>query len=58
MFDSAAPWTIAHQLLLPLPVEFSRQEYGSGVPFPSAGDLSDPAHEPNPKMLGEKGWKR
>jgi len=31
MFDSAAPWTIAHQLLLPLPVEFSRQEYWSGA---------------------------
>ena len=27
---------------LPLSMEFSRQEYWSGVPFPSPGDLSDP----------------
>ena len=32
-----APWTLAHQT--PLPVEFSRQEYWSGLPFPSPGDL-------------------
>ena len=33
----AAPWTVAHQV--PLPREFSRQEYWSGVPFPTPGDL-------------------
>ena len=34
------PWTIAHQA--PLSMEFSRQEYWSGLPFPSLGDLLDP----------------
>ena len=34
---SAAPWTVAHQVLLS--VEFSRQEYYSGLPFPIPGDL-------------------
>ena len=29
----------------PLPVEFSGREYWSGLPFPSPGDLSDPAVE-------------
>ena len=27
-------------------MEFSRQEYWSGLPFPSAGDLPDPGIEP------------
>ena len=31
---------IAHQP--PLSMEFSRQEYWSGLPFPSSGDLPDP----------------
>ena len=30
------PWTVALQA--PLSMEFSRQEYGSGLPFPSPGD--------------------
>jgi len=34
------PWTGACQA--PLSVEFSRQEYWSGLPFPSPGDLPDP----------------
>ena len=34
------PWTVAHQALLS--VEFSRQEYWSGLPFPSPGDLLNP----------------
>ena len=34
---SAAPWTIACQALLSM--EFSRQEYWSGLPFPFPGDL-------------------
>ena len=34
------PWTIAHQA--PLSMEFSRQEYWSGLPFPAVGDLLDP----------------
>ena len=33
-------WAVAHQI--PLPMEFSRQEYWSGVPFPPPGDLPDP----------------
>ena len=31
------PWTVARQA--PLSLEFSRQEYWSGLPFPSPGDL-------------------
>ena len=39
----AAPWTVAHQA--PLSMRFSRQEYWSGLPFPSPGDLPDPGME-------------
>ena len=38
------PWTIAHQA--PLSMGFSRQEYWSGLPGPSPGDLPDPGIEP------------
>ena len=38
------PWTIVHQA--PLSVGFSKQEYWSGLPFPSPGDLPDPGIEP------------
>ena len=38
------PWTVTHQA--PPPMEFSRQEYWSGLPFPSPRDLSDPGIEP------------
>ena len=34
------PWTVTHQA--PLCMGFFRQEYWSGLPFPSPGDLSDP----------------
>ena len=44
MSDSATPWTVAHKA--PLSMGFSRQEYWSGVPFPSPGDLPDPGFEP------------
>ena len=44
MSNSATPWTVACQV--PLCMEFSRQEYWSGLPFPSPGDLSDPGIEP------------
>ena len=40
----ATPWTVAHQA--PSSMEFSRQEYWSGLPFPSPGDLLDPGIEP------------
>ena len=36
----AIPWTVAHQT--PLSMEFSRQEYWSGLPFTPPGDLPDP----------------
>ena len=35
----------------PLSMEFSRQEYWSGLPFPSPGDLSDPRIEPRSPAL-------
>ena len=38
------PWTIAYQA--PLSIGFSRQEYWSGLPFPSPADLPDPGIEP------------
>ena len=38
------PWTIAHQA--PLSMGFSRQEYWSGLPFPSPGDLPNSGIEP------------
>ena len=34
------PWTVAHQASLSM--EFSRQEYWSGLPFPSPGDRPHP----------------
>ena len=41
----ASPWTVAYQG--PLSMEFSRQEYWSGLPFPSPGDIPDPGIEPH-----------
>ena len=40
---SAIPWTIAHQA--PLSMGFPMQEYWSGLPFPSPGDLPGPELE-------------
>ena len=45
----ATPWTVAYQA--PPTIEFSRQEYWSGVPFPSPGDLPDPGIEPRSPAL-------
>ena len=45
----ATPWTVAHQD--PLSMEFSRQEFGSGLPFPFPGDLHDPGVEPGSPAL-------
>ena len=42
-------WTVAHQA--PLSMGFSRQEYWSGLPFPSPGDLPDPGIEPGSPTL-------
>ena len=43
------PWTVAHQA--PLSMGFSRQEYWSGLPFPSPGDLPNPEIEPRSPTL-------
>ena len=43
------PWTVARQA--PLSIEFSRQEYWSGLPFPSAGGLPDTGIEPRSPAL-------
>ena len=40
----ATPWTVAFQA--PLSMGFPRQEYRSGLPFPSPGDLPNPGIEP------------
>ena len=42
-------WTVAHQL--PLSMQFFRQEYWSGFPFPSPGDLPDPRIKPRSPAL-------
>ena len=60
----ATLWTVAHQT--PLSRGFSRQEYGSGVPFPSPGDLPDPGIKPGSPALrwtrqvlhSRVGWER
>ena len=43
------PWTVAHQA--PPFLRFSRQEYWSGLPFPSSGDLPNPGIEPRSPAL-------
>ena len=44
----ATLWTVALQASLSM--EFSRQEYWSGLPFPSPGDLPDSGIEPKPEL--------
>ena len=48
--DCVIPWTVAHQA--PLSMEFFRQEYSSGLSFPSPGDLPNPGIEP-----GSPAWR-
>ena len=43
------PWMVAYQA--PLSIAFSRQEYWSGLPFPSPGDLPNPGIEPGSPAL-------
>ena len=43
------PWTVAYQA--PPAMGFSRQEYRSGLPFPSPGDLPDQGIEPESPAL-------
>ena len=45
----ATPWTVAYKA--PLSMVFSRQEYWSGLPFPSPGDLPHPGIEPRSPTL-------
>ena len=40
----ATPWTVGHQA--PLSMKFPRQEYWSGLPFPSPEDFPNPGIEP------------
>ena len=42
-------WTVTYQA--PPSMEFSRQEYLSGLPFPSPGDLPEPGIEPGSPAL-------
>ena len=45
----STPWTVAYQASPSM--GFSRQEYWSGLPFPSPGDLPDPGIEPGSPAL-------
>ena len=45
----ATPWTVAYQA--PPSMGFSRQEYWSGLPFPSPGDLPNPGIDPGSPTL-------
>ena len=45
----ATPWTVAYQA--PQSMEFSMQEYWSGLPFPSPGDLPNTGIEPGSPAL-------
>ena len=49
MSDSVTPRTVAYQASQPM--GFSRQEYWSGLPFPSPGDLPNPGIEPGSLAL-------
>ena len=62
MSDSLLPlWTVAYQTSPSM--EFSRQEYWSGLPFPSSGYLPEPGIEPGSpalqadSLLSEPQWK-
>ena len=49
----ATPWTVACPA--PLSMEFSRQEFWSGLPFPPPGDLPDAGIKPcllSPALAG------
>ena len=42
--DCMTPWNVAHQASLSM--EFSRQEYWSGLPYPLPEDLPNPENKP------------
>ena len=51
LYVTVTPWTIACQA--PFSMQFSRQEYWSGLPFPSPGDLLEPGIKPtSPALVG------
>ena len=51
MSDSATPWTVAQKA--PLSMGFPRQEYSSGLPFLSPGDLPNSRIKPaSPALAG------
>ena len=51
--DLVTLWTVAHQA----PLGFSGQEYQSGLPFPSPGDLPNPGTEPvSPALQMDSLW--
>ena len=52
VFNSVTSWTVASQA--PLSMEFYRQEYWSGLPFSSPGDLPDPGIEPTSLALADR----
>ena len=49
MSDSATPWTVPY--LVSVSMGFSRQEYWSGLPFPSPGYLPDQGIKPRFPVL-------
>ena len=49
--NSAAPWAVARQA--PVSMEFSRQGYWSGLPFPTPGDLPDLGLDPGSPVSPE-----
>ena len=48
----ATPWAVAFQARLS--IGFSRQEYQSGLPFPSLGDLPSPGIQPASSVLASR----
>ena len=50
MSNSATLWTVAQQALLSVGLRFSKQEYWSGLPLPSPGDLPNAGIEPVSQM--------
>ena len=48
-FLCLSSWTVAYQV--PLSMKFFEQEYWSGLPFPSPGDLPDPGIKPGSPVL-------
>ena len=49
VYDYVTPWAVVHQA--PLSMEFSRQEYWSGLPCPPPGDLPNPGVKPKSPAL-------